>query len=459
MLHNEVRVPAAAFDSADRMTAIDAHTTAQPRTAAIATVWRELGLEASSFTNRDGGPLARTVKCLLDPLVIRPRLNPDLASPLLTPSAVVKLRDRMAAEVEHIEQAARWYEQLRLRRRQLGITSGNAQELYFPRAFELAVIHGAPARSADAICTEVLAEIHDDGGHRVDELLAELATEAARHRCLLALFDAWDQPSQQAETQLDWAAFGANLLTVLRTASGQDAAACEKGWAKLVDSVAPGALGAAIRQQADQLQQLWTTLGVPLSGRSALVSEQDPLGPPPYADTVQRPLPLDRSITRRAKAAVRRGAVASSLQELIEREVRRTAQPWGLALPDLQAAFVAGLAVAGFIQVLGENPVVGPPLAASIQSRVRKEAYVLHARRVWVDGQAMHPEQELVVAELINFWRPYLQRLWVRLHGRDVIEEPELGVAEMQDLLAGIARSVTLDHRQRIRDTLERLAG
>ncbi len=42
--------------------------------------------------------------------------------------------------------AAAWFEVLKRERRRLRITTGNAQELYFPVCFELAVTKGAPAR-------------------------------------------------------------------------------------------------------------------------------------------------------------------------------------------------------------------------------------------------------------------------------------------------------------------------
>lgn len=59
-----------------------------------------------------------------------------------------------------------------------------------------------------------------------------------------------------------------------------------------------------------------------------------------------------------------------------------------------------------------------------------------------------------IATELRTPWRPYLRRLWVRLHGRDVrefgVSEPD----ELWDLLDGVARSVMLDHRMRIKQAL-----
>jgi hypothetical protein len=94
-------------------------------------------------------------------------------------------------------------------------------------------------------------------------------------------------------------------------------------------------------------------------------------------------------------------------------------------------------------------------LAGQIQARLRKEAYVLHARRYLVDGGPIHPRQQKVIDDLAAFGRPYLSRLWARLHGRDVWQEPCDDVDDVRGLLEGVARSVSLDHRQRIKSMLE----
>ncbi len=67
----------------------------------------------------------------------------------------------------------------------------------------------------------------------------------------------------------------------------------------------------------------------------------------------------------------------------------------------------------------------------------------------------IHPRQQLIVDELAAFCRPYLNRLWARLHGRDVWQEPCSDVDDVRELLEGVSRSVSLDHRQRIKAMLE----
>jgi hypothetical protein len=60
-----------------------------------------------------------------------------------------------------------------------------------------------------------------------------------------------------------------------------------------------------------------------------------------------------------------------------------------------------------------------------------------------------------VIDDLSDFARPYLRRLWARLHGRDVWQESCEDVDDLRTLLEGVARSVSLDHRQRIKSMLE----
>ena len=116
---------------------------------------------------------------------------------------------------------------------------------------------------------------------------------------------------------------------------------------------------------------------------------------------------------------------------------------------------LAGVEIAVELAPLNEAATPRYRLAAQIQARLRKEAYVLHARRYLADGAALHPRQQQVTNELAVFARPYLSRLWARLHGRDVWQESCADVDDMRALLEGVARSVSLDHRQRIKAMLE----
>lgn len=140
---------------------------------------------------------------------------------------------------------------------------------------------------------------------------------------------------------------------------------------------------------------------------------------------------------------------------LCEEEVDRACAPWGLLAEDKQATLVAGIEVAVQLAPLDPSACCRDDLAAQIQARLRKEAYVLHARRYLADNGPIHPRQQQVVDDLAVFAQPYLNRLWARLHGRDVWQEPCDDVDDVRALLDGVARSVSLDHRQRIKAMLE----
>jgi hypothetical protein len=171
---------------------------------------------------------------------------------------------------------------------------------------------------------------------------------------------------------------------------------------------------------------------------------------------------LNRSVVDRVRATLRRALDRDELPDvplLCAEEVDRACAPWGLLAEDIQAAMVAGVEVAVDLAPLSETAAPRYRLAAQIQARLRKEAYVLHARRYLADGQPLHPRQQQVTDELAAFARPYLSRLWARLHGRDVWQESCVDVDEMRALLEGVARSVSLDHRQRIKAMLEMVAA
>jgi hypothetical protein len=158
------------------------------------------------------------------------------------------------------------------------------------------------------------------------------------------------------------------------------------------------------------------------------------------------------------RATLRRAMDRDELPDiplLCAEEVDRSCAPWGLMAEDKQATLIAGIEIGACLAPLSESAVPRYDLASQIQARLRKEAYVLHARRYLADGGPMHPRQQQVIDDLAAFARPYLSRLWARLHGRDVWQEPCDDVDDVRALLEGVARSVSLDHRQRIKAMLE----
>lgn len=415
----------------------------RPRTAVIAEVWAELGIEAPALVNRAGVPLARAVKCLLDPLVLQPRVNRSLARALFGAEETALARTLLSATRTQLENASAWYELLRAQRTQLGITDGNPQEAYFPRAFELAVNAGAPGTDAPQRCADVLAEVHGQAQPDVPEVLGLLSDPATQR----GVADEWAGRWGRGAAVEDVSVIAALIVGAL---SGE-----AEPLGRLLASDVGGRVGLALHHQVGLLDGLLAAVGVPC----VQLSIREPVQPP--ALTGRGTLPLDRTLEQRLRAALRRHREHDTpigAGELIEEECLRAAMGFGLAGADVQALFLVGVALAAALEPL--NPWPGtdhPELVADAVARARKEAYVMHLSRELAGGRAVHPDQEPVVAALREFWRPWLNRLWVRLHGRDVTETPV--DEDAVELLTGITRSVLLDHRQQIRGSLERLAA
>ena len=221
----------------------------------------------------------------------------------------------------------------------------------------------------------------------------------------------------------------------------------QRVWSALVADATPYNLGAAAHCDCSGLPWSIVELGL---------SSVEPQQPPVIAGgDGQRP--LNRSVVDRVRATLRRAMDRDELPDvplLCAEEVDRACAPWGLLAEDKQATLIAGVEVAVELAPLDESAQTRHVLSGQIQARLRKEAYVLHARRCLAGGGPVHPRQRHVVDDLEAFSRPYLSRLWARLHGRDVWQEPCTDVDDVRALLEGVARSVSLDHRQRIKAML-----
>jgi hypothetical protein len=430
---------------------VTAVAAAQPRRAVVDQAWRAVGPGVEALSSSDGGPLRRTVKRILDPLVLRLRANPQYSAPVLTPEAGSAVRDLIMDHADQLRAAAAWFALLKTERRRLRITTGNAQELYFPVCFELAVTKGAPQRDDRATAEAVLRDVHQERDRtaietlnryvEADEVIAKLSDQ---------LDSSWRdvRPGDTIASP-----FLAGLSTVLGTADGHTAeAARQRVWSALVADATPYNLGALARREFAELP--WSIVEVGLSSMA-------PQQPPPMTSERDGDRPLDRGVIDRLRATLRRVLDRDELPDiplLCAEEVDRACAPWGLLAEDKQATLVAGIEVAVDLAPLRETATPRYDLGRQIQARLRKEAYVMHARRYLADGGPLHPRQQQVIDDLAAFVRPYTSRLWARLHGRDVWQEPCEDVDEVRALLEGVARSVSLDHRQRIKGMLE-LAG
>jgi hypothetical protein len=425
-----------------------------PRRSVIEAAWRSIGPGVEVLSGDDGGPLSRTVKRIIDPLVLRLRANPQYSAPVVAPETAAAMLELVVASGPELRAAAAWFEILKLERRRQRIRTGNAQELYFPVCFELAVTKGPPAPHDHQTTATVLADIHRGRDRTAIEVLHEyVANPEVVARLADQLDRSWRdvRPGVTSENLAD--PFLAELATVLGPANSHRAAAArQRVWSAVIADATPYNLGALARSERPEKATLpWSIVELGLSSI-------EPQRQPTISIGSDSDRPLDRSVVDRVRATLRRALDRDALPDiplLCEEEVDRACAPWGLLSEDKQAVLVAGIEVAVELAPLDRSVSTRYALAAQIQARLRKEAYVLYARRYLAEGGPIHPRQRQVVDDLTAYAHPYLSRLWARLHGRDVWQEPCDDVDEVRSLLEGVARSVSLDHRQRIKAMLE----
>ncbi|MDP7706358.1 hypothetical protein [Mycobacterium sp. TY815] len=428
--------------------AADNRAAGQPRRAVIDHAWRAIGPGVEVFSSDDGGPLTRTVKRIIDPLVLRLRSNPQFSAPVVGSETAAEMHDLILDNASQLRFAAAWFEVLKLERRRLRIRSGNAQELYFPVCFELAVTKGAPTPQDREAAAAVLHEVHQGRDRTAIEVLNDYVADPKVVAALAAQLEASWRDVRPGTAVLE--PFLAALTTVLGPARSHTAAtARQRVWSSVIADATPYNLGALARAEGAELPWSIAELGL-----SSVVPQR----PPQVSGGSDGDRPLDRTVVDRVRSTLRRALDRDALPDiplLCEEEVDRACAPWGLLAEDKQATLVTGIEVAGELAPLDRSVASRYALAAQIQSRLRKEAYVLHARRYLAEGGPIHPRQQQVVDDLARYRQPYLSRLWARLHGRDVWQEPCEDVDDVRSLLEGVARSVSLDHRQRIKSMLE----
>ena len=419
-----------------------------PRRSVIEAAWRAIGPGVEVLSADDGGPLSRTVKRILDPLVLRLRSNPQYSAPVVAPQTAAAMHELIVGSADELRSTAAWFEVLKLERRRQRIRTGNAQELYFPVCFELAVTKGQPVPQDRETAAAVLGDIHGGRDRTAIEVLHQYVADPD---VVAALADQLDRSWRDVRTsdKPEAAAFLAELGTVLGPAdSHRTTVARQRVWSTMIGDATPYNLGALAHIEKDPLP--WSIVEL---GLSSVAPQRQPKI---AGDSETRP--LDRSVVDRVRATLRRTLDRDALPDiplLCEEEVDRACAPWGLLSEDKQATLVAGIEVAVELAPLDPSVTSRYALAATIQARLRKEAYVLHARRYLAEGGPIHPRQRQVVDDLAAYAQPYLSRLWARLHGRDVWQEPCADVDDVRSLLEGVARSVSLDHRQRIKAMLE----
>ncbi|RMI33997.1 hypothetical protein [Nocardia stercoris] len=419
-------------------------------------VWRGLdGVEVLS--GPQGGPLRRTVKLILDPLVIRPVQHPLCAGPIVSAEGASELASRLNDAAPVLRATADWFRLLKGLRRSLRITEGHPQDLYFQRCFELATTLGRPdPEGSRPVAEDTLREVHEGTAGRTTRALRDHLTDpeqAAELESLLAL--AWSRRPANAVSGADFSGRLLGLVNACATARSTGGGAAEQ---RRFDDLVGDRAGthSGIR--------LWGTEIAPTARHLGLtvhpVPHQPELGA--SASTATLGLPFDRSIYERVFTVLQSESDRSALPtvaELVEAEIARSSAPWALLTETLRVAAAAGTTLAQGFRPLGVDHGAGSDdesvAQQVINGRWRREAYVLQARRLAIrDTDEPTGPLAVIAAELREPWRPYLRRLWVRLHGRDARELDLYDATDLWDLLDGVARSVILDHRGRVKQAL-----
>lgn len=446
----------------------------RPRALVIDRAWRSLGPGPESLSGPGGAPLTRTVKLIVLPLVVRPALRPELGADFLGPAEAARLDALIRESGPRLVATAQWFTLLKKARRALGVVAGNPQDLYFQRCFELATEHGAPSAGADAVARAVVEEVADAGGGRtVEALKGHLADAVRRARLDAELAAAWESRTTVPAAGTADAAHAADTAGAADTADAVRLAAealdaCGGAGGSPAYTAMVGAghgtlFGRALWVRASGF---WGPQGPPAS--LGLTARQVPPRPETGhgASTATLPAPLDRTLFERLFVVLQSSARREELPtvpELVSLEVGRSCAPLGLHDESLRVAVVLGGRLAVGLDPLGTGETVPGRTAAhrAVNGRWRREASVLRARRMTVSDRP-DPEGgalEALAQDLRTPWAAYMRRLWVRLHGRDVRDAPLDDLASAWAMLDGVARSVMMDHRARVRSALRALSA
>lgn len=413
---------------------------AVPRGMLIADAWAQLGDAVAPLSNASGRPLARTVKLLLDPLVLRPTLNPRFAGGLIGVEHVDELRRALLDAGPALAATAAWFQLLKRARRRAGVTEGNPQDLYFQRCFELAHAHGDPRDlpGAEDIAAETVADVHAERGEVTVDRLRRFMTDPDRAVELSGLLrEAWavraDEPQHAAPH--------AELTEFLDTCATKPD---KRLWNALADNRIGTSEGAGLQHPG-------------VARRYGLTSREMPT-PPELGDRASKrrlPKPFDRSIMERLFAAFtalyHRESMAD-IPALVVGEIHRSAEPWQLADESNRVLMALGRDASASLDYFVDPPTTSDA-SARLAARWSRESYVHRALRL-PDPEASGIPEDLR-DDILIMPLAYLRRLWARLHGRELRGETT-EADEAWNLLDGILRSVILDQRDRLRHALER---
>ncbi|MEU9332731.1 hypothetical protein AB0D49_06125 [Streptomyces sp. NPDC048290] len=447
------------------------------RALVIDRAWRGLGPGLEPLSGPGGAPLTRTVKLIVLPLIVRPALRPELAVDFLGDEDAARLDALIRESGPGLVATARWFTLLKKARRALGVVAGHPQDLYFQRCFELAVEHAADppdGAAALAVAEAVVLEVAEAGGGRTVEALRDhLADTGRRERLAAELAERWEGRVRRAGGGAGGGAAAEGGVLDGMVALAFDALdACAAASGDLGDLSAYGRMVKAGHGGRFGVE-LWTGeggLGRVEGPPASLGLTAHPVPPRPEvgrsASTATLPAPLDRTLFERLFVVLQSSARREELPpvpELVARETGRACAPLGLYDESLRVTVVLGGVLALGLDPLGTGAAGTGRTSAhrAVNSRWRREASVLRARRMTVSARP-DPDGgplEALAQDLRTPWAAYMRRLWVRLHGRDVRGAPLTDLASAWSVLDGVARSVMMDHRARVRAALRALSA
>ena len=411
------------------------------RSAVLAAAWARIpGVEVLSAG--DGGPLTRTVKKIIDPLVVRTAARPRLGRPLLEPAAAAELTELLLADAPRLRATAAWFTHLKRQRRALRITAGDVQDVCFPLAYELATAFGMPGPEAPEKAASALRELHGEGDEAgVAQLTAYLDDPRVAADLTADLRRHWHADAGLAPEDAV-ALLGEFVVGPLRPGLA-DAGPLRR-------RTRLGAGSPPARRRRCPHRSRLSDLGLQRGDRTAV--------PPLLRRDEAGPELLERSVERRVRATLRRlpADERGPVDALVDDERRRVVAGFGLGLPALATCFALGVVLAPALRPLdGAAPGEVPEFARQLNAQVAREGYVLHARRALAGATPLtpRPDPELV-RELREFAKQFLGRLWIRLHGFDVRGDLPADAADVRDLVTGVVRSTSLDLRTKVRRAL-----
>lgn len=408
-----------------------------PRAAAITRGWQALGGGVSPLSNGSGRPLARTIKLILDPLVIRPMQNPHLAGYALPADAASELVQRIVDAGDLLRATGAWFVILKAARRALGITDGNPQEKYFQRSFELARALGAPDPAiAENTATEAVQEIAQAGDQNLMSRIREIVRDPIEaDRLRVELVAAWNEREPASNAMADTASLIFDVLDACATNAIPDVD-------RLIDAHAGSAAASALESSG----------GARALGLTAL---ERPTMPEVGANASKRslPLPFDRSVFERLFAVLSGSTSAQidlSADEVLADEIMRTAQAWQLADEQSRTVMMLGVEASHALEPVD---LLRPTNAHRLLSgRWEREAYVRRVRRLPANASGV---PAAIRDDVHSVRQGYLRRLWVRLHGRE-LRGLSTSAGELWNTLDGALRSVVMDQRHRLKIAIGR---